>query len=207
VKLTPRYKLILVAVGLFLGVAILAAVLVFPQFGKLADLDAQLASENEKVSSAETLLEQRRQAKDNAAITDAGLMELAAAMPENPELPALIIEMQDVAYDTDVQLLAVKPGEPAQMVGDPFIALPIEIQVGGSWADTVDFVQSLERMTRQLRISVVESGVLSLSDQEELVVPTDVYAVGTKLSIRAYTIPVSSSASGSVPPAPAAPAQ
>lgn len=206
-KLTPRYKLILVAVGLFLGVAILAAVLVFPQFGKLSDLDAQLASENEKVSSAETLLEQRRQAKDNAAITDAALLELAAAMPENPELPGLIIEMQDVAYDADVQLQFVKPDAPVQTTGDRFVALPIEVRVWGSWADCVDFVQSFQRMSRQLRISVVEVNPLSDNDQKEAVVPVDSYSVSTKLLIKAYTIPVSSSASGSVPPAPAAPAQ
>lgn len=206
-KLTPRYKLILVAVGLLLAVVILAAVLVMPQFGKLSDLDAQLAAENAKVSSAQTLLEQRRQAKDNAAITDAALLELAAALPETPELPALIIELQDAAYDSNVQLRSVKPEGPVLVSGDPYISLPIGMTVWGSWADTVDFVQTLQKMTRQVRVSKVQANTLKETDLVDAVVPLDSYTVSTDVAIKAYTIPASSGASGTVPAAPAAPAQ
>jgi type IV pilus assembly protein PilO len=202
-RLSPRLALILTAVAVFVAVVVLAAVLVVPQFGKLGDLEQQIDSADDAVSQAENLLKARQQAKDDAAFTDAALLELAAAVPENPDLPSLIIELQDVAYQSNVQLRGIEPGEMVQNAG--YVTMPVSVTVWGDWADTVDFVQRTQKLTRQVRMFEVASQVLDEGDNEEAVEDLEPYSVETQLIVETYVIPATSDATATVPPA--APAQ
>ncbi len=116
-KLSPRYTLILVSLGILLVVIVAAVVLVVPQFTKLSELDANIGSADEQIAQSQNLLRERQQAKDNAAFTDAALLELAAAVPETPDLPSLIIELQDIAYESNVQIRVIEPADLEQGAG------------------------------------------------------------------------------------------
>lgn len=201
-KLAPRYTLILVAIGILLVVVVAAVVLVVPQFTKLSELDANIGSADEQISQSQNLLRARQQAKDDAAFTDAALLELAAAVPETPDLPSLIIELQDVAYDNNVQLRTIEPAELAQ--GEGYVTMPLTVQVWGGFADSVDFVQSLSDLTRQLRLVDVKMTVLDESDSMEAVETLGSYSVETEILVESYVIPSAQESSATVPaPAPA----
>jgi Tfp pilus assembly protein PilO len=186
-KLSPRYTLILTAVGVFLSVVVLAVVLVVPQFGKLADLKMQIGTADDQVQQAESLVQARQEAKSNAAFTDAALLELAAAVPENPDLPSLIIELQDVAYQSNVQLRRIVPGDMVQSTG--YVIMPVEIEVWGEWTDSVDFVQQVGRLSRQVRIVQTTTAVLDEGDLEEALDEIEDYGVSTVLQLETYVIP------------------
>ncbi len=198
IKLSPRNTLILVAVGIVAGLAILAAVLVVPQFKKLSSLDAAIAAADTQVEQAQTLLAARQEAKTNAAMTDAALLELAAGMPETPDQPSLIIELQDYAYDSNVELRTVTPG--ALTGNGVWITMPMQLMVWGDWADCVDFVQRLQRLTRQVRIIRVDS---SLTDVEGAVQEHGQYTNSLTLDINTYIIPSADESGTAAPVAPA----
>jgi Tfp pilus assembly protein PilO len=197
-KLSPRITLILVAIGVLLVVVLAAAVLLFPQISRMTSVEGQMSSVDDQVTQAENLLNARQSAKDGAAFTDAALLELAAAVPENPDLPSLIIELQDRAYESDVVLTSIAPSDLAQESG--YVVMPLEVQVTASWGNTVDFVQQLKKMERQLRIVSVETGVASPAEGEE---SSGDYGTETTLLIESYLIPSSESSASA--PAPAAP--
>jgi len=201
-RLSPRLTLILVIVGVVLVVVVAAVVLVFPQISRMTNVEGQMSSLDDQVTQAENLLAARQEAKDRAAFTDAALLELAAAVPENPDLPSLIIELQDRAYESNVQLRVIEPSDLVQE--SSWVSMPITVTCWGSWADTVDFVQQVRKMERQVRIVETSSDLL---DEEEsandAVEPLDEYSVETQLIIETYLIP--SSESSSTVPAPAEP--
>lgn len=205
-NLAPRDRLIAFSAAAVLIVIVLIVVLVVPQFGKLGDLSAQIATAEQESDAARTLLDQRRQVKDNAAITDQTLIQLANAVPENPELPSLIIEIQDTAYASGVLVRSVTPNPPVQSSPTAAIQMPMELQVAGTWADTVDFLQQLQKLTRQVRIVDFTSEVMNLTDASSLELKTPpYYPVGTTIRLETYVIPAAS-ATGSSTAAPAAPA-
>jgi hypothetical protein len=115
-KLTSKQKML--AVIALIVVVILAAVLlvVVPKFGELAQLDADLQAAADQVTQTQTLVAQLEQAKSNASLTQAELLALANQMPENPELPSVLIELQDVSNSAGVRFERITPGE---AVGDP----------------------------------------------------------------------------------------
>ena len=70
--------------------------------------------------------------------------------PENPELPSFIIELQDTANEAGVEFRTLTPQEPEQRTG--YSAIALKMDVVGEWADAIDFMQRLNKLTRQVRI-------------------------------------------------------
>lgn len=202
-KLSPRDQLIAVAVLAVLALVAAFALAVFPMFGKLKALDAQIADATSQVSLAQAKLARRQDIKNNASETGATLLQLANAVPENPELPALLIDLQDAAYDSDVQITSVAPGGPTPKSG--VVAIPMTLQVLGTWEDTIGYMRGLSKLTRQLRIVKFES-----VRNDQLSVDHDIapYSPATTLQLEAYVLPAGSVTVSSTPaPAAAPPAQ
>ena len=150
-KLTSGQKLIAAIVGVVVLAALAVFLLIVPQFTALSRLADQVSQAEQDIASAQTLLEQRQQIKQRSAETEAQLLKIMNEMPETPELPAFIIELQDAANESGLTLDRLEPGE----VEDPangYRTITLDIGVMGRWQDVVDFLGRLRRVTRQIRI-------------------------------------------------------
>jgi Tfp pilus assembly protein PilO len=158
------------------------------------------------VSTAKSLLAQRQAIKDRSAQTDATWLTLANQAPDNPDLPALIIELQDAAFDSGVQLVAVAPNKPMSK-GD-YVSVPVQIEVLGTWADTVDYLQRISKLSRAIRIFSSTTKVTTDATQISRTNSSlPAYSGDSVMMLEAYMIPASTGASGTAPavPAPASP--
>jgi len=203
VKLTPRNKLILVSVVAGIVVALLFVVLVLPQFAKLSESQKQIEEAEKQAQAASALLDQRREVKNAASVTDATLIQLNNAVPENPELPSLIIELQDVAYSTGVSLRAVVPGTPIQNEGEDYFTIPIDLETWGTWSDSLDFLQQIGGIQRQTR--TVEFEALPLEETAANDAGIDLppyYQVKITTKLEAYVIAPSTESTTEPAPAP-----
>lgn len=208
-NLSPRNKLILVGVGCLLGIGLLAGLLVVPSVQRLGSLDTEIQDAANESDAASLLLEQRRQVKDQATDTSTKLLQLSVAVPETPEMPSLIIDLQDTARESGVIIKAVTPSPPVATEGVPYMELPLQVEVHGTWADTVEFLHRMRRLTRQFRLVTVTSTLLA-APVETPGVDTGLtfppfYQVQTLISTNAYMIPASSLADTA--PAEAAPVE
>lgn len=200
--------MIVVAVLAAVMVIALALVLVLPRIRQISDYQTKIDAAKQEDQAAKTLLEQRTQVKKQAAATSAKILQLAVAVPEGPELPTLIIELQDTAYSSGVELRSVRPDENLQVTeGLNFVGIPVEMSLIGTWADTVDFLQQLGRLSRTVRVTNV--AVEILEPDEELAGQTGVkfppyYQVKSTVKVTAYAIPAASAPATPAPaPAPA----
>jgi Tfp pilus assembly protein PilO len=201
-KIAPREQFILTVVGSVVLILIMVALLVYPSFQKLGKLDSQITQAQADVSTAKSLLAQRQAIKDRSSQTDATWLTLANQVPDNPDLPALIIELQDAAFDSGVQLVAVSPAAPTNKV--TYVSVPMQIEILGTWADTVDYLQRLAKLSRALRILQVTSGVsdnATVAARATAELPD--YFEQSTLSLEAYMIPASTGTTAAAPAAPA----
>ncbi len=191
-------------------VALAAAIvllLVLPKFQELGRVNDEIEVANQEIDSAEVLLGKRMAAKDNAARTSADLLLLGNRMPESPELPALIISLQDLADASGVRLLRVAPAAAAVEGGQGYGAFEVELALQGRWADYVDFLRRLQSTPRGLRVVqmvVLEHVPESAAGEgpEAPVIPDTLTEIA--MTVRAYTY-VPSAGATATPAPPAAP--
>jgi Tfp pilus assembly protein PilO len=201
-KIAPRERLILLIVGLFVLLAAVAILVVWPQYQKQKSLDAQITAAEQQLKTSQALLAQRQEIKNRAASTDAQWLRLASLVPETPDLPSLIIELQDAAFASGVQIIAMAPADPAESADKAYVLIPLEVRVQGTWADTVDYMKSINKLDRGLRSASFLSAVAPAGTGDP-VLPN--YAVSTTIMLQSYMIPASTGKAPTAAPAPATP--
>lgn len=101
--------LALVAAGWFL--------LVSPKRGEAVELREQAASQESMNATLRTKLEMLRSQAKDLPKKQADLARVAAKIPDNPGLPALIRALTAASTSAGVQLVSVTPGPPVAVVG------------------------------------------------------------------------------------------
>jgi len=199
-KLGPRERVIITIVVVAVVVVAMIAFLIWPQIQRSSQIEAQISSAKDEMASAQALLASREQSKSKAAETDAKWLRLASLVPDGPDLPSLIVELQDAAFDSGVQILGVTPSTPVPYTS--YYSIPMKVQILGTWADTVDYLQRLMTFNRGLRIVDSSSSRVNNSDvqtTENTAIPD--YSVKTTIDVEAYMIPSASpSSSATVTP-------
>jgi type IV pilus assembly protein PilO len=195
-KLTSMQKML--AVSALMAVIVIAGVvlLIVPKFGEMSALDAELQSANDQIAQTKGLLAQLEQAKATASVTQAELLALGNQFPDKPELPALVIELQDVSNDSGIRFESIGPGAPTPSAGGQYSEMLISARVTGTWPDVLDYLRRLNRMTRAVRVTdVAITPIASLSATS-----TEAPDVGASITMRAYVM-------NAPTPQPAAPAE
>lgn len=173
IALTVLGAIVLVAAGWFL--------LISPKRSEAADLRAQATSQQTLNGALRTQIAVlKAQAKELPA-KQAQLAAVAAKIPENPALPALIRSLQKAADEADVELVSLAPAPPADLkVGGSstgVAAAPaapgaapaagaaaptgslkqinLNIQVAGGYFQVERFLDRMESMSRALKVTTL----------------------------------------------------
>ncbi|HEY5539976.1 MAG TPA: type 4a pilus biogenesis protein PilO [Coriobacteriia bacterium] len=198
----PREQIIVSVVAVLVVLAAIGAFLVWPQVQELGKIDAQISAARTDVASAQAQLQTLEESKARASETDAAWLRLANLVPDAPDLPSLIVELQDGAFDSGVQLLGVTPSNP--VATSQYYSIPIQVEIVGSWSDTVDYLQRLMKFNRGLRVIESSTTRVNNSDmvgKENATVPD--YSEHTVIKLEAYMIQASASSSATAPAATA----
>jgi len=189
-RISPRTQFILTIVGMVVLLVVVAVLVVLPQFRTLGEMDAKIAAADQDVALQKTRLAHRQEIKNRASQTDAKWLRLANEVPESADLPALIIELQDLAFSTGVQLTAITPQPPTISTTGTYWAVPIKVTVLGTWSDSVEFLQRLNKLDRALRTKDVHTKEYTGTAANPSL-PN--YSVTNDIDIEAYLIPPTAS--------------
>lgn len=129
--------LILAAVGYFM--------LVKPkqsEAGKLQDEVVNLETQIEVARAAQRQPER----EDPSAIKIADLFKVTQAMPDEDDMPGIILELNAVATAAGVEFLAIAPQGGSVRSG--YSALPINLTFEGNYYDLTDFLFRLRNLVR-----------------------------------------------------------
>lgn len=205
-------------VQLYIAIAVIAVVAlavvflgILPQFQKASTVSSEIATEQSNLSAAQALLARRQSAKAQSAANEIDLMRIANQVPDSPQLPSVIIELQDVANASGVSLQSIAPGEPGApepmadgVVGD-YTVVPVTFLVRGDWAELIDClrrINDLERGTRVTEVAVayvpavIQEGAPTVPAYVEANITLEVYVMAPAASLNT---PGASTATTSTP--------
>ena len=197
-KLSHRDQLIALGVVIALLVVATVFLLIMPQRKNIKRLDTEIAQAKTEIASAKSLVGRRQDAKRDAAATEAELLRLANAIPESPEIPSLIIELQDTANDAGLELVKIAPKADLDDM-DGYRSASVGLLVRGAWADVVHYLQRIQKLNREIR--VVDGVVSPVTDLDVPLAPDDDPPLEVNITVRVYTM----GAGGAAPAIPGAP--
>jgi Tfp pilus assembly protein PilO len=143
IPLTPVIALAIViaAVGAYLA-------MIHPKRSESARLDDEIAALEARLTAAEA---QRRPAPE-IAIDVADLFALAKAMPNEDDMPGVLLELNSLASATGIEFISIAPGQPVSSASGR--VLPVTLKFEGSYYDLADFLFRLRNLVS------VEDGTL-----------------------------------------------
>ena len=107
-----------------------------------SDKEAQLANLRQEVAQLEA-------ARANAPELERQLLELSKRIPEEPEIPTLLVQIEEIAGASGVTQLSIAPGTPAPPPGGGnFSVLPITMRFEGTYEQLQDFLLRTRNLTR-----------------------------------------------------------
>src|SRR3954469_15478868 len=145
--------------------------LVSPQRSHAASLRAQAVSQESANASLQSQVNQLEQQKKGLPAQQRQLNKIAARVPDNPELPALIRQLSSAADDAGVDLVSLAPSAPAPVVdatgaapvtaagtlaapaaASPLVKIQLALTVQGSYYNVESFFQQIEKLTRAMTV-------------------------------------------------------
>ncbi len=186
---------LIVVAALFLGI--------LPTFEKASLADTRINELTGSIQTEQTVVDRRLSFKAQSAQTEVEMIRVAGEVPEAPDLPSLIINLQDTANDAGLEFAQISPESPSAIVGVDgvpvgYSSIPVSIKVQGKWADVIEYVRLLGKYTRGVRITTATMTYVSATED------VDAY-VEANIKLEVYTMSVVN-VSQSVPAVPSAPA-
>lgn len=138
--LSPTIASVLVVAGAL--VVLLAGVfaLVMPQRHKASQLTKQLASTRTQIATARALAAQ----KPEQQIRVADLFKLVEAMPDDPDMTGVILQLQQTATEAGVEFDSIQPQ--AVETGTGYQVQPIDVSFNGNFYALTDFIFRLRKL-------------------------------------------------------------
>jgi Tfp pilus assembly protein PilO len=138
-------------------------VLIGPQRSKAADLQKQINDTNQAIVSARALT---LQAKNAARIRVADLFRLTKAMPDETNMPDIVLELNQIAEDSGITFEQITPATTATALSG-YEAIPITVEFQGNFYDLADFLYRLRNLVDVRRGALDASGRLFTIDSIE----------------------------------------
>ncbi len=81
------------------------------------------------------------------------------------------------------------PADPAESADKTYVLIPLEVRIQGTWADTVDYLKSINKLNRGLRAVELHSPLSRPAGTGDPVLPN--YSESTTILLQSYMIPAS----------------
>lgn len=179
IKPSQRYYYLIagnVVVLILIGIFVLR-----PVMGLLSQHADEITSVKSDIAAAERKTETLRRLKESLPATEAVYRPVIANAPKHKDIAGYQTELEDLAALTKSNLLVVDTSgkaDEAQAQGPAktdltvggFPAFPVSIEVTGSYANVLDFVNRLETMDRFTRVVGLEFVQEDLSGEVRLTI-------------------------------------
>jgi hypothetical protein len=137
--------------------------LIGPQRSEATELDTQIADANNAISAARALT---LEAKKGAQIRVADLFRLTKAMPDQTDMPGILLQLTQVAEDSGISFEQITPSTTAMPVSG-YLAIPITVEFQGNFYDLSDFLYRLRNLVDVRRGALDATGRLFAIDSIE----------------------------------------
>jgi type IV pilus assembly protein PilO len=167
VSRNDRNILLLGALGIVLVGVAFYFLLLSPLLGRL---DAQAQARDDKQAQLAQLQQEVNELEEvrrNSPEIERQLLELSKRIPAQPEIPTLVVQIQEIANASGVTQLSIEPGTPAPPPGGgDYSVVPITMTFKGTYDEMQDFLLRTRNLARLVTVTDISYCRVPLLDTE-----------------------------------------
>jgi type IV pilus assembly protein PilO len=202
VSRNDRNLLILGGLGIVLIVIAFYFLLLGPLLGRL---DEQAQARDDKQAQLQQLQQQVNEleaVRRNSPEIERQLLELNKRIPTQPEIPTLVVQIEEIADASGVRQISIQPGTPGPPPGGgDFSVQPITMSFEGTYDQLQDFLLRTRNLARLVTVNKV---TYEESTEATTVEPTIEQVLQVEIEAEVYFQPTGVPA-GEAPTAPTPP--
>ena len=82
------------------------------------------------------------------------LLELSKRIPTQPEIPTLVVQIEEIARSSNVAQLSIEPGTPTPRPdGGDFSVVPVTLRFSGTYDEMQDFLLRTRNLSRLMTVT------------------------------------------------------
>jgi Tfp pilus assembly protein PilO len=199
-KISPAALSVMIGLGGAVVLALGLFLLVLPQRHQAADLKGQIADTELQITQAR----QAAAPKLPQPIHVANLFKLVKAMPDNADMPGILLQLNQTAHDSGIDFDAITPQAP--VAGAVPVQVPISLEFTGNFYDLNDFLFRMRSLVAVRGGALQASGRLFSVDSIEFTQGSGGFPnISAKINVKAYVYGTGAAAAPTAPAAPATP--
>jgi Tfp pilus assembly protein PilO len=154
-KLAPKQQIAVVGAVLIVVLLLFVGVLVAPQILRLGALGVEEQTAMTELNNSKATYSQLEELKRSSRKTDNELLRLDQKAPDSgAELPALLVQIEDISTKSGIGFMSIKPSNPVQKTN--FQEVPMEIQINAYFFSLMDFIYRVEKLQRIINITGID---------------------------------------------------
>jgi type IV pilus assembly protein PilO len=136
----------------------------------LQRLNEQAQAREEKQAQLEEVQQQVNELEEvrrNSPEIERQLLELSKRVPTQPQIPTLVVQVQEIADASGVTQLVVEPGDAAAPAGGgDYRVVPVTMQFNGTYDEMQDFLLRTRNLARLVTVTDVSYCRVPVIDDE-----------------------------------------
>jgi type IV pilus assembly protein PilO len=142
---------ILAAVLLVVGFYFL---LLGPLLSRLNEADQQRDTQEAQLAQVQQEVAELEEVRRNSPEIERQLLELSKRIPTQPEIPTLVVQMEEIARSSNVSQLSITPGTPGPPPGGgDFSVVPVTLTFRGTYDEMQDFLLQTRNLVRLVTVT------------------------------------------------------
>lgn len=139
---------VIIGIVIMVLISVIMGLFIFkPQYDRFSEARSLQQEELADQQKKQALLDSLKVAKKEAAVTEAKSLSLSKRMPEEADLPSVLVEIDELGKENNVKVLDIAPS--AVVPDNGFSRIPIELKVAGTFFNITDFLYNLVKLPRE----------------------------------------------------------
>ncbi len=155
-KISPREQMLIIGASVFLLLTLFGFFVVYPNASKIIGLNGEQESVSLEITSAQATLVRLKALKRDASTTEADLAKLKLKLPDESEIPTLLIDVNKIANDVGMDFIQITQKDWVE--GEGYTEIPLAITMKGRYFDIIDFLYRLRHYSREVMVMSINIG-------------------------------------------------
>jgi type IV pilus assembly protein PilO len=138
-----------------------------PLLGRLNEADQQREEREAQLAQLEQEVAELEEVRRRSPEIERQLLELSKRIPTQPEIPTLVVQIEEIARDSGVTQLSIEPGTPGPPPGGgDYSRAPVTMKFQGTYDEMQDFLLQTRNLVRLMTVANVSYCRVPILDTE-----------------------------------------